>query len=66
MSTQTAADTLALNGGAPAFVEMTGHAQPKIGVAEFMSIAERFGFDDDALERIRTTVADADLGAGPI
>jgi dTDP-4-amino-4,6-dideoxygalactose transaminase len=44
---------------------MSGQAQPKIGVAEFLSIAERFGFAPAALERIRNAISDADLGPGP-
>jgi 8-amino-3,8-dideoxy-alpha-D-manno-octulosonate transaminase len=44
---------------------MTGQAQPKIGIEEFMSIAERFGFSAEALTRLRSTVSEADLGSGP-
>ncbi|HXF64547.1 MAG TPA: DegT/DnrJ/EryC1/StrS family aminotransferase [Caldilineaceae bacterium] len=68
METQTApvsqAD-LALYGGPKAFPQMEGRPQPKIGVAEFLSIAERFGFSPEALERIRNVIADEDLGRGP-
>src|SRR5690554_3148968 len=56
---------LALNGGPKAFPQMEGQPQPKIGVAEFLSIAERFGFSPEALERIRSVISDEDLGRGP-
>ncbi|NOY83182.1 MAG: DegT/DnrJ/EryC1/StrS family aminotransferase [Kiritimatiellaeota bacterium] len=57
---------LALNGGEKAFASRTGRAQPKVGVEEFLSIAERFGFKPDALERLRKTVGNEDLeGNGP-
>ena len=60
------ADKLAIDGGPKAFARMTGHAEPKIGVEEFMSIAERFGFTPAALKRIRKAVEDSDLpGGGP-
>lgn len=58
-------DQLAIEGGPKAFPEMHGTKRPKIGVEEFLSIAERFGFSAEALERIRLVVADEDLGAGP-
>jgi len=57
--------TLALHGGPQAVPEFVGEAQPKIGVAEFLSIAERFGFAPAALERIRAAVSEEDLGPGP-
>lgn len=57
--------TLALQGGTKAFPQMSGNPQPKIGIEEFMSIAERFGFTAEALERLRAAVSEADLGQGP-
>ena len=39
---------LAINGGPKAYEDPTGKVQPKIGVAEFLSIAKRFGFPPDA------------------
>jgi len=57
-------EELAMNGGPKAFPGMQGEEQPKIGVEEFMSVAERFGFKPDALERIRSAVSDADLREG--
>ena len=57
---------LAINGGPKAFAGMTGKAEPKLGVEEFLSIAERFGFTPEALARIRSAVSDDDLiGGGP-
>ena len=58
-------EALALAGGPQAFPAAIGQPQPKIGVEEFFSIAERFGFSDAALARIRASVSNADLGAGP-
>jgi len=63
---QAALRALAVNGGPKAFEGMTGKARPKVGVEEFLSLAERFGFSPEALERIRSAVTDADLlGDGP-
>ena len=57
---------LAVNGGPKAFEAMTGRCEPKIGVAEFMALARRFGFSPEALERIEQAVSDDDLpGDGP-
>ncbi|MFH1570610.1 MAG: DegT/DnrJ/EryC1/StrS family aminotransferase [Gemmatimonadota bacterium] len=65
-ATPPAPARLAVDGGPPAFAGRTGRAEPKIGVAEFLSIAERFGFKPDALARLRAAVTDADLeGEGP-
>jgi 8-amino-3,8-dideoxy-alpha-D-manno-octulosonate transaminase len=61
-----AVETLALHGGPKAFERMTGRPEPKVGVAEFLSIAERFGFTPEALARIRAAVCDDDfIGGGP-
>lgn len=57
--------TLALDGGPPAFSGMVGQAQPKIGVEEFMSLAERFGFSPATLDRIQQAVAAEAWGNGP-
>ena len=57
---------LAVNGGPKAFAAVTGKGQPKIGVEEFMSVAERFGFTGEALGRIRAAVSNDDfVGGGP-
>ncbi len=44
---------------------MTGQPEHKIGVEEFMSIAERFGFSAEAQQRIRAAISETDLGKGP-
>ena len=56
---------LAIDGGEPAFGGTSAKPKPKVGVAEFFSIAERFGFSDDAMARLREAVTDEDLGNGP-
>jgi len=56
---------LAIEGGDKAFTEMTGVPQPKVGVAEFLSIAQRLGFSDAAMQRLRSVISDDDLGNGP-
>lgn len=65
MTTKTAAEALALNGGPQAFPGREGQPEPKIGIEEFMSIAKRFGFSEDALARLRAAVRVDDLGRGP-
>ena len=67
MTTTTALERekLAIDGGSQAFAKMRSKRTPKIGVEEFLSIAERFGFSDDALQRIRSAISDEDLGEGP-
>jgi len=55
---------LAIDGGPKAFAQQRGRAAPKIGVAEFLSVAERFGFNAEAMERIRAAVSDDDLPPG--
>ena len=60
----TTAKTLAKDGGPKAFPRMTGTAHPKVGVDEFLSIAERFGFSPAALARISTAVTNQDLPEG--
>ncbi len=61
----TTQSELAIDGGPKAVAEISGRPEPKIGVAEFISVAERFGFSADALDRIRSAISDADLGPGP-
>lgn len=58
-------DSLALHGGSKAVEKVEGKGEPKIGIEEFMSIAQRFGFSEAALARIRAAVCEQDLGAGP-
>jgi len=67
MATTTSSETqvLAIDGGPKAFAERRGKHRPKIGVEEFLSIAERFGFAPEVIERIGAVLADVDLGRGP-
>ena len=60
-----AKSSLDLHGGSKASTDIEGKSQPKIGVAEFMALAERFGFSVSALDRIRHAISDEDLGPGP-
>lgn len=57
-------EKLAIDGGPKAFDRRTGRAEPKIGLEEFMSIAERFGFNAEALKRIRGAIRIEDLPEG--
>lgn len=57
---------LAVNGGPMAFPKKRGCQRPKVGTAEFLSIAERFGYSRKALSRLSRTISDKDLPpAGP-
>ena len=62
---QMSEQKLAIDGGPQAFQQQHGPRRPKIGVDEFMSIAERFGFSSESLGRIRSAISDDDLGEGP-
>jgi len=55
---------LARDGGPKAFPAATGIIQPKVGVEEFLSIAERFGFHPEAMKRLAAAVSDQDLPEG--
>ena len=55
----------ALQSSLKAVTQIEGKGKPKIGIEEFMSVAERFGFSAAALERIRKAVSEADMGEGP-
>jgi 8-amino-3,8-dideoxy-alpha-D-manno-octulosonate transaminase len=56
---------LALQGGLKAVGSIEGKGQPKIGVEEFMAIAERFGFSAGARKQIRAILKKENLGTGP-
>lgn len=43
----TTADTLAINGGPKAVSHYEGAGEPKIGIAEFMELADTWGFSED-------------------
>lgn len=64
MAQKTMQEKLAIDGGAKAFPGRQGTAQPKVGVEEFLALAERFGFKPEALQRLRAAVSDADLPPG--
>ena len=61
---QSASPQLAQEGGPKAFPIMTGTIQPKLGVDEFLSIAERFGFSAEAMARLSVAVSNEDLPEG--
>ncbi len=56
---------LALQGGLKAVTRIEGKGEPKIGVEEFMSVAQRFGFSARTLKRIRAAIGEEDMGGGP-
>jgi 8-amino-3,8-dideoxy-alpha-D-manno-octulosonate transaminase len=56
---------LALQGGLKAVSSIEGKGEPKIGVAEFMAVARRFGLSDEALRGIREVVESEDMDGGP-
>ncbi|MHB0937731.1 MAG: DegT/DnrJ/EryC1/StrS family aminotransferase [Armatimonadota bacterium] len=62
--TNMTASELAINGGPKAVERLTGTVIPKIDMAEFLSVAERFGFSEAALERIKAAVSEEDMPDG--
>ena len=65
MSQPTQTDALAINGGPKAVPTIETQGEAKVGVDEFMSVAERFGFSRRALDGIRSAVTSEDLDGGP-
>ncbi len=66
MTTTISTEELAIHGGPKAFEAMTGKELPKIDTEEFLSIATRFGFKDQALGRIADAISNEDMeGNGP-
>ncbi len=65
MADERAKEKLALEGGLKAVTSIEGRGRPKIGVDEFMAIAERFGFSKQALAKMRKAAEADDLGEGP-
>lgn len=51
-------------GGETKFSPVLRDVRPKVGVEEFLSIAERFGFNPQAMERLAAAVSDSDLPEG--
>jgi 8-amino-3,8-dideoxy-alpha-D-manno-octulosonate transaminase len=54
-----------LQSGMKAVAQAETKGEPKIGVEEFMSVAERFGFSEATLAKIREAVEAEEWGAGP-
>jgi 8-amino-3,8-dideoxy-alpha-D-manno-octulosonate transaminase len=65
MPDHRAQQELALHGSLKAVTRIEGKGKPKIGPAEFMSIAERFGLSAKTLAKIRKAVEAEDWGEGP-
>lgn len=61
---QTNTQPLAIDGGPKAIGAFQGVAQPKIGVEDFMALAKRFGFNDDAMKRIEAAISNDDMPQG--
>lgn len=54
-----------LKGGMKAVSKSATRGEPKIGVEEFMAIARRFGFSQEALAKIRAAASEDEIGEGP-
>jgi dTDP-4-amino-4,6-dideoxygalactose transaminase len=65
MPDHRAEQQLALSGGMKAVSRVEGHGAPKIGIEEFLSVAERFGFSRKGMTRLRAAAEAEDWGAGP-
>ena len=65
MGNARAEQRLALHGSQRAVTSIEGKGRPKIGVEEFMSLAERFGFSAPTIKKIREAVNAEDWGGGP-
>ncbi len=65
MTNHRAQQKKALHGSLKAVTRQKGKGEPKIGVEEFLSVAERFGFTKKTLDRIRAAVEKEDWGEGP-
>lgn len=65
MANTRAEQKLALHGSLKAVTRIEGKGKPKIGVEEFMSVAERFGFSKGTLQKIRKAVNEEEWGEGP-
>jgi len=65
VSDQVVEQRLALQGGLKAVSKIEGRGEPKIGIEEFMSIAERFGISGPALTKIEAVLKEEEWGTGP-
>ena len=57
-------EKLAIDGGPKAFAKMQGRREPKLGVDEFLALARRFGFNAEAMQRLRSAVSNDDIQGG--
>lgn len=65
MRKQSVEEKLGLKGGLKAVSAIEGRGSPKIGIAEFMAVAGRFGLSSRCLSRIRAALDEENLGEGP-
>ncbi len=65
MATSRKKEQLALEGGLKAVTTIEGRGKPKIGVEEFMSIAERFGLSTKTRKTMRALLTADEIGEGP-
>ena len=54
-----------LQGGMKAVSQIQGKGEPKIGIEEFLSVAERFGISEASLQKIRGVLEEEEMGEGP-
>lgn len=65
MSKERAHQKAALQGSMKAVAAIEAKGEPKIGIDEFMSVAERFGFSRETLRKMRAAAAAESMGSGP-
>lgn len=65
MSESREREKAALQGSLKAVTRIEGQGKPKIGIEEFMAVAQRFGFADETLSEMRKIVEAEDMGGGP-
>ncbi len=65
MSDERTNQQLALQGGMKAVSGIQGKGEPKIGVAEFLSVAERFGIPAETRKKIEKVLEEDWSGEGP-
>lgn len=66
MTDTTSACALAVNGGSKVIEEFEGQGPPKIGVEEFMELADLFGVSKAGKANIQQVMEQEDLGSGPM
>jgi 8-amino-3,8-dideoxy-alpha-D-manno-octulosonate transaminase len=65
MSKQRSAQEIALQGSMKAVTQIETKGEPKIGVEEFMSLCQRFGFSKKTLAKLEAVATKEDWGEGP-